>query len=166
MQEGQERDEGERPRIPVIWETLEVGKRVVETGRVRIIHRPVEERHSVDVPWVRERVVIERVPIERIVDPDHPPEVHDEGDVLVIPVLEEEEAVRRGGYLVSVVTNDNAQVQQIETIMEQDGAIDLDERAQQWQSEGRTDYRGRRPGRARAGERSPPASQPRLQERT
>lgn len=89
MQEGQERDAGEHEHIPVIQETLEVGKRVVETGRVRIVRRSVEEHHSVDVPWVRERVVIERVPVERIVDPAHPPEVHDEGDVLVIPVLEE-----------------------------------------------------------------------------
>jgi uncharacterized protein (TIGR02271 family) len=86
----QERDEGEHQRIPVIRETLEVGKRAVETGRVRIVRRPVEEIHSVDAPWVRERVAIERVPVERIVDPDHPPEVREEGDVLVIPVLEEE----------------------------------------------------------------------------
>lgn len=90
MQEVEERDEGEYQRIPVIRETLVLGKRVVETGRVRIVRRPVEEQHAVDVPWVRERVVIERVPVGRIVDPDHPPEVHDEGDVLVIPVLEEE----------------------------------------------------------------------------
>jgi uncharacterized protein (TIGR02271 family) len=86
----QERDEGEHQRIPVIRETLEVGKRTLETGRVRIVRRPVEEIHSVDTPWVRERVAIERVPVERIVDPDHPPKVREEGDVLVIPVLEEE----------------------------------------------------------------------------
>jgi uncharacterized protein (TIGR02271 family) len=86
----QEKDEGEHQRIPVIRETVEVGKRTVETGRVRIVRRPVEESRSVDMPWVRERVAIERVPVERIVDPDHPPEVREEGDVLVIPVLEEE----------------------------------------------------------------------------
>jgi uncharacterized protein (TIGR02271 family) len=83
-------DEDDHQRIPVIRETLEVGKRVVETGRVRIVRRPVEERRTVDEPRVLERVAIERVPVERTVDPDHPPEVREEGDVLVIPVLEEE----------------------------------------------------------------------------
>ena len=85
-----ERDEQEYQRIPVIRETLEVGKRAVETGRVRIVRRPVEEHRFVDEPRVLERVVIERVPVERTVDPDDPPRVREEGDVLVIPVLEEE----------------------------------------------------------------------------
>jgi stress response protein YsnF len=66
------------------------------------------------------------------------------------------EAVRRGGYLVSVVAEDTAQAQRIEAIMEQDGAIDVDERARQWRSEGWTDDRGDAPaereGQLRAGE--------------
>jgi uncharacterized protein (TIGR02271 family) len=88
--DGDDGDNDERRRIPITRETLEVGTRVVETGRVRIVRRPVEEQRSVEAPLVRERVVIERVPVERIVDPDRPPEVRAEGDVLVIPVLEEE----------------------------------------------------------------------------
>ena len=85
-----DKDNGEHRRIPVIRETLEVGRRVVETGRVRIIRRPVEERRSIDEPWVLERVEIERVPVERAVDPEDPPRIREDGDVLVIPVLEEE----------------------------------------------------------------------------
>jgi uncharacterized protein (TIGR02271 family) len=91
----QAKDEDVHQRIPLVRETLEVGKRDVQTGRVRIVRRPVEEHRSVNEPWVLERVAIERVPVERVVDPDHPPEVREEGDVLVIPVLEEEVVLQK-----------------------------------------------------------------------
>jgi len=51
------------------------------------------------------------------------------------------EAVRRGGHMVSVVTDDSGRAEQVATIMERDGAIDIDERAEKWRSEGWTGYR-------------------------
>lgn len=77
----------ERVVVPVIEERLEVGKRVVETGRVRIQKRVVERTEQIDQPLMREHVEIERVRLDQWVD--GPVEVRNEGDTLVIPVLEE-----------------------------------------------------------------------------
>jgi uncharacterized protein (TIGR02271 family) len=73
--------------IPVIVEELAVQKRTVETGRVRVTKTVHERQELVDEPLLEEKVVVERVPISRIVDAA--PAVRQEGDVLVVPVLEE-----------------------------------------------------------------------------
>ncbi len=73
--------------IPVVLEELQVGKRQVETGRVRI-HKRVETREEqVDVPLLREQVQVERVAVERYLD--KPVKPHYQGETLVIPVMEE-----------------------------------------------------------------------------
>jgi uncharacterized protein (TIGR02271 family) len=48
------------------------------------------------------------------------------------------EAVRRGGYLVTVDARDDAQLQRAEEIMQRYGAVDLEERSAQWRQEGWT----------------------------
>lgn len=79
---------GEQVRVlPVIQESLDVEIRPVETARVRV-HKVVHEREAlVDPPLLREEVVVERVPINRIVE--GPMSVRSEGETLIIPVLEE-----------------------------------------------------------------------------
>lgn len=73
--------------IPVVAEEVEVGKRTVERGRVRV-RKGVETREEeVAIPLVREEVEVERVPINRPVDA--PPQPRREGDVWIVPVLEE-----------------------------------------------------------------------------
>lgn len=80
--------ETERPAVvPVIEETLKVGKRTVETGGVRIRTVTTEHERTVDEPLGREEVTIERVPVDRVVD--GPQQSRREGDVLIIPVVEE-----------------------------------------------------------------------------
>ena len=59
------------------------------------------------------------------------------------------EAVRRGGYMVSVAADDTVQAQEVAAIMEQDGAIDIDARAEQWRKEGWTSYREDAPALSR-----------------
>src|SRR4051812_20472751 len=54
--------------VPVIAEELAVGRRAVESGRVRITKQVRERREVVDQPTVTEDVVIERVPVNRVVD--------------------------------------------------------------------------------------------------
>ncbi|WP_435017803.1 YsnF/AvaK domain-containing protein [Tundrisphaera sp. TA3] len=73
--------------VPVVAESVEVGKRTVETGRVRIHKtvRTVEE--VVDEPLVREEVDVERVPVGRVVE--GPVGNRQEGDTLIVPILEE-----------------------------------------------------------------------------
>jgi uncharacterized protein (TIGR02271 family) len=73
--------------IPLLKEHATVEKRSVVTGRVRI-HTSVEERdEEIRETLRREDVEVERVLIDRIVDA--PPPVRVEGDLTIIPVLEE-----------------------------------------------------------------------------
>lgn len=73
--------------LPVIAEALDVQKRRHETGRVRITKRVHEQEVLIDEPLLRDEVVIERIPINRIVDGPVP--VRPEGDTWIVPVLEE-----------------------------------------------------------------------------
>jgi uncharacterized protein (TIGR02271 family) len=59
----------------------------VETGRVRIRKMVHEHEEIVDPPLWRDEVVIERVPINRVVE--GPMSVRSEEDTLIIPVLED-----------------------------------------------------------------------------
>ncbi len=76
--------------VPIVEEQLEVQKRRIETGRVRV-HTHISERtETVDEPLLREEVQIERVEINQPVNQaDRRAEPHYEDDVLVIPLLEE-----------------------------------------------------------------------------
>lgn len=74
-------------RIPVIEEQVDVGKERVETGRVRVHVVPQVRKEVVDVDLSEERVEVERVPVDRIVE--RAEASRQEGDVTVIPVYEE-----------------------------------------------------------------------------
>lgn len=73
--------------LPVIEETLAVDTRPVETGRVRIRKVVHEREELVDPPLVREEVLIERVPVNRMAEGPIP--VRYEGDAMIISLLEE-----------------------------------------------------------------------------
>jgi uncharacterized protein (TIGR02271 family) len=74
--------------IPVVVEELNVEKRRIARGIVRI-HKRVETREEVvDEPLIREEMDVERVAIDRLVEGDVP-QARQEGDVLIIPILEE-----------------------------------------------------------------------------
>ncbi|HEX8203507.1 MAG TPA: YsnF/AvaK domain-containing protein [Isosphaeraceae bacterium] len=73
--------------IPVVVEELEVHKRTVERGRVRITKRVHEREEVVDEPLLREEVEVERVPVNRLVD--GPVAVRQEGDTTIVPLVEE-----------------------------------------------------------------------------
>jgi uncharacterized protein (TIGR02271 family) len=73
--------------IPVLQETIRVSKREVETGRV-VVHKTVSERdEAVEMLLKQTDVSVERVPVGRVVT--EAPASRQEGDVLIIPVLEE-----------------------------------------------------------------------------
>jgi stress response protein YsnF len=73
--------------IPLVEETATVGKREVVTGRVRVqtVTDTVEELAHADVQ--RETVEVTRVPVDRVVET--PPEIRTDGDVTILPVVEE-----------------------------------------------------------------------------
>jgi uncharacterized protein (TIGR02271 family) len=79
--------------VPVIAEQLQVGRRSVETGRVRLTKLVREEQETIDPPVLAEEVVVERVPINQFVS--GPVQARQEGDTLILPVLEEVVVVER-----------------------------------------------------------------------
>ena len=88
--------------IPVVEETLEVRRERVETGRVRI-SKSVESREEVvDQPLNRETLRVEHVPINQVISGEIPT-IREEGNVTVIPILEERVVTRTELVLVEEV---------------------------------------------------------------
>jgi stress response protein YsnF len=81
-----------RQVVPLAEERLRIAKRRL-TGRVAVRVRPVSHRETVSVPVRVDRVEVKHVPVDRMVD--EPPPVRQEGDVTIVPVLEEVLVVER-----------------------------------------------------------------------
>jgi uncharacterized protein (TIGR02271 family) len=75
--------------IPVIEEQVQVNKKVVESGKVRISKNVHEDEVLINVPIVHEEVDVQRIPINQYVD-QAPPAVRYEGDKTIVTVLREE----------------------------------------------------------------------------
>jgi uncharacterized protein (TIGR02271 family) len=73
--------------VPVMREELDVQKRVVETGRIRVSKKVETTESVVDEPLLHEAYDIQKVPVNRIVE--EAPKPRYDGDTLVLPVLEE-----------------------------------------------------------------------------
>jgi uncharacterized protein (TIGR02271 family) len=93
-------DEGQAVRrapdsatLPLAAEALSVSKETVETGRVRVATRTREREALIDEDLARECVEIETVPIGSRIDAV--PEVRQEGDTTIVPVVEEVLVVER-----------------------------------------------------------------------
>lgn len=88
----------ERTVIPVIEETPTLTKQVIESGKVRLSKSITEREEVVDVPLFREEVRVERVPVNLYVETA--PAVRQEGETLIIPVVEERVVVQKKLFLV------------------------------------------------------------------
>lgn len=84
--------------IPIIEEEAFLDKRVVETGKVRISKRISEREETIDEPLFREEVSVERVPVNQYVD--QMPQIRHEGDVMIIPVVQEQLVMQKRLVLV------------------------------------------------------------------
>ncbi len=73
--------------IPVIEEQVVIGRRMVETGVVRIAKHVLQEEQTISIPLAHEVYNVERVVVNQYVDT--PPAVRQEGDVTIYPVLQE-----------------------------------------------------------------------------
>lgn len=78
---------GDNVVIPVIEEELHVGKRPVETGRVRVTKTVHEEDEIIDIPLLQERFEVKRVPVNRALD--GPVSVRYQGNTVIVPLVEE-----------------------------------------------------------------------------
>jgi uncharacterized protein (TIGR02271 family) len=101
---------GEAAVIPVIEEQWQVGKKIVETGRVVVSKKVHEEEVTVDVPIMHEEHDIERVTVNQYVD-TAPPAVRYEGETMIIPVLREEVVVEKRILLVEELRITKRQIQ-------------------------------------------------------
>lgn len=73
--------------IPVIQESIRVEKREFESGKV-VVHKTVTERdEAVEVLLRQQDLSVERVPVGRVVQ--EAPQTRQEGDTLIVPILEE-----------------------------------------------------------------------------
>lgn len=90
-------DETERDFIPVVEETATVLTRRVVSGRVRIATQTEEINHLLPTDLASVEVDVVRVPIDRRIDTI--PDVVTEGEVTIIPVVEERLVVTRELYL-------------------------------------------------------------------
>lgn len=73
--------------IPLFQEELSVSKRVVPTSRVQISRVTHSHEQLVDELLEREQIEVERVAIDKPID--CMPSVREEGDCLILPIVEE-----------------------------------------------------------------------------
>lgn len=102
--------------VPLMEETLRVTKQEVVTGGVRLVKRVTEREETVDEPLLRESVHVERVPVNRLVA--EAPASRQEGDTLVVPILEEVLVVEKRLMLTEEVriTRTRTEVHQPQTV--------------------------------------------------
>lgn len=79
--------------LPVLEERLEISKRVVTTGTVRLQKHAEQHEESVSVPLTETRWQVERVAMDRIVTA--PPDIRHEGETTIYPVVEERVVITR-----------------------------------------------------------------------
>ncbi len=88
-----EADAGESLELPMVAEEVRVTVRDVPRERLRVRRRVITEDHVVEMPVWREHITVDRVPRDEVVD--RMPEPRQEGDVLVVPCVEEEVVVQK-----------------------------------------------------------------------
>ena len=76
-------------RFPVIEEGLEVVKKLVNRGGVRVTKRVETREQWVDELLRSEHVEIERRAVDRPLSDDAIPGIRQEGDTIIVPVIEE-----------------------------------------------------------------------------
>ena len=74
--------------IPVVAEEILIGTEQVTRGVVRVHKHVVTEEKTVDAAVSAEEIVVERLPINELVEGDAP-QVREENGIVIIPVLEE-----------------------------------------------------------------------------
>lgn len=112
--------------IPIVEERVVVGKRVHETGRVHVRTRTETREDMVHADLTRDEVDIERVPMN--LELERVPDVRQEGDVTIVPVVEEILVVEKRLMLVEEIRlrrrQTTEQVSQPVTVATQHAEVD------------------------------------------
>jgi len=91
------RDEPSETTLPLLAEEVAVSKQVVETGRVQVARITHEREQLIDELLAHQTAEIERVRVGQRVDTM--PAVREEGDTVVIPIVEEVLVLERRLFL-------------------------------------------------------------------
>lgn len=114
----------EELRVPIMEEQVVVRRREVERGGVRVHKRVHEREELVEQPAFREEVDVQRVDIGKFVDVI--PEPRQEGDTLVIPILEEVLVVEKRLVVkeeIRITRRRTEETQQVRVTLRQEEAI-------------------------------------------
>lgn len=87
--------------IPLVEEKLEISKRSVQTGTVRLRKLAEERTETIEVPLTSVRWQVEHVPVNLVVAEQ--PAIRQEGDTTVYPVMEERVTILRELVLLEEV---------------------------------------------------------------
>jgi len=104
-----ERETGEPAVLRLLAEELSVNKEIVETSRIHVSTQTVIDEVLIDENLARETVEIETIPIGMRIEKI--PEVREEGDTTIIPVVEEVLFVER-----RLVLKEEIRVRKVRTI--------------------------------------------------
>ena len=74
--------------IPVVEEHLQIGKQVIESGKVNISKKVLEENYNSEIAVFKEEVIVERKPVDQYIEGDVPG-IRLVGDTTIIPVIKE-----------------------------------------------------------------------------
>ncbi len=111
--------------IPLQAERVEVTRRDTITGRVRVETVTTTRDVAIDEMLTHEHAEIERVPVRRLID--LAPEVRQEGDTIIVPVIEEVVTTERRLFLKEEVrirmVRTTERHQETVTLREQDAVI-------------------------------------------
>jgi uncharacterized protein (TIGR02271 family) len=94
MRQGKSKHSDNIKVIPIIEEVPAMQKRSVETGGVRLRKTVREREEQIDEPVWQEEVNVERVVVNHAVD-GPVPTVRTEGEVVIVPLLEEVLVVKK-----------------------------------------------------------------------
>ncbi|WP_404466816.1 DUF2382 domain-containing protein [Planococcus rifietoensis] len=114
-------------------ERLAVDKKWVESGSVDIHKNTVEEQQTLDVPYEREEVEVERRPVNQELSEyeasGHSAETYEKDGLWHIPVIEERLEVRKVKYVSEEIIVHKRKVQETKHISEtvQRETVDIDE---------------------------------------
>ena len=87
--------------IPVMQEQATIDKEVVETAKIYVQKKVTEVEKNVDIPLLQEGYEIERVAVNQYVDTY--PQIREDGNTIIIPVVREVLVVEKRLELVEEV---------------------------------------------------------------
>lgn len=111
-------NEREAEVVPLVQEELVVSKRELETGRVRVRTEVQWHTAHARADLFRDHVEVERVPVGREID--SVPPVREDGDTVVIPVVEEVLVVEK-----RLVLKEEVRLKRIRTVEHMDEPVRL-----------------------------------------